>query len=247
MNIRRRRLFLLTALAILSVGTRDAYAMHIADGILPAGWSLLWWSFAIPFLAYGIKRIKSESALNRRFKPLAGLVGAAVFIISCLPVPVPFAGVTSHPTGIGIAAIIVGPAVAVVMASIALTLQALFLAHGGIATLGANIFSMGVVGGFFGYGIFIVLRRLGLSLFISAFFAGLIADWSTYAATSGILSAGLYEQGRFWQMFGTIVAAFSPTQLPLGILEGFLTASAIKFLKDRLPGLSFGSMKGGAA
>ena len=247
MNTKRNIIFLLSALFFYTINISNAEAMHIADGILPAGWSFLWWALSLPFLAYGVRQIKRESALNRQFKPLAGLVGAAVFIISCLPVPVPFAGVTSHPTGIGIAAIIVGPGIAVVMASIALTLQALFLAHGGIVTLGANIFSMGVVGGFCGYGVFIGLRRLGFSFFVAAFFAGLISDWSTYAATSGILSAGLYEPGTFWQMFITLVAAFSPTQIPLGILEGFLTASAVKFIRVRLPGLSFGAMKGGAA
>lgn len=247
MNTKRNNVFLLAAFFFFALNTSNAYAMHIADGILPAGWSLLWWALVIPFLSYGIKKIKSESSINRRFKPLVGLVGAAVFIISCLPVPVPFAGVTSHPTGIGIAAIIVGPGIAVVMASIALTLQALFLAHGGIATLGANIFSMGIIGGYSGYAVFVGMRRLGLSLFISAFFAGLISDWATYAATSGILSAGLYEPGKFWQMFAALVAAFSPTQIPLGILEGFLTASAVKFIRVRLPGLSFGAMKGGTA
>ena len=48
------------------------------------------------------------------------------------------------------AAILIGPWLTVVVTSVALVLQALFLAHGGLSTLGANIFSMGVAGVFTG-------------------------------------------------------------------------------------------------
>jgi cobalt/nickel transport system permease protein len=36
-------------------------------------------------------------------------------------------------------------------------------------------------------------------------------------------------------MFGTILLAFVPTQLPLGILEGFITAGAVAFVRSRRP------------
>ena len=54
--------------------------------------------------------------------------------------------------------LLIGPGPTVVVASIALLLQALFLAHGGLTTLGANIMSMGVVGAFSAYGIYHLLR-----------------------------------------------------------------------------------------
>jgi cobalt/nickel transport system permease protein len=38
-------------------------------------------------------------------------------------------------------------------------------------------------------------------------------------------------------LFVTVVAAFVPTQLPLGILEGFLTGGALAFVHERRPDL----------
>ena len=74
-----------------------------------------------------------------------------MFVISCVPIPVPFTGTSSHPCGTGIAAVILGPAVTTVVAAIALLLQALFLGDGGLTTLGANAFAMGVVGAYAGW------------------------------------------------------------------------------------------------
>jgi len=152
---------------------------------------------------------------------------------------VPVVGSCSHPAGTGFAALLIGPAATVVVSSIALTLQALFLAHGGLTTLGANLFSMGIAGAFVSYGVFILSRRLRVPLFWAAFAAGLTADWATYALTSVELASALQGEKSFFQLFTAILIAFSPTQLPLGILEGFLTAIGYRFLVTRLqlPGL----------
>ncbi len=242
MNISLR--FVFAFLFFVGAFYTDAFAMHIADGILPAGWCAFWWVVVLPFIVAGISKIKNESKKDKTFKPFIGLIGAAAFIISCLPVPVPFAGVTSHPVGVGIAAIILGPLIAVVIASVTLTLQALFLAHGGLGTLGADIFSMGVVGGFLGYGIFVAVRRLGFSWVTAAFLAGLLSDWGTYASTSALLTLALHEVDSLLPMFASLVIAFSPTQIPLGIMEGFISAFAIRFIKNRMPEFSLGAMKG---
>jgi len=94
---------------------------------------------------------------------------------------------------------------------------------------------MGVVGSFAGYGVFVLARQLGVSWWAAAFLAGLISDWGTYTATSFILGAALYIDGTFWTMFVSILVAFIPTQLPLGVLEGFLSAGAYGFIRSRRP------------
>ena len=76
---------------------------------------------------------------------LLGLCGAFAFVLSSLKIP-SVTGSCSHPTGVGLAAILFGPSVACIMALIVLLFQALLLAHGGLTTLGANVFSMGVAG-----------------------------------------------------------------------------------------------------
>ncbi|MBI5637181.1 MAG: energy-coupling factor ABC transporter permease [Nitrospinae bacterium] len=210
-----------------------AHAMHIADGILPMQWAALWYLLAIPAVAMGLRTYRRESERSPRFRPLAGLVGAAVFVISCMPIPVPFTGTCSHPTGTGLAAILLGPWLTAAISSIALLLQALFLAHGGLTTLGGNIVSMGIAGAFSGYAVFRAARWAGLSLFASAFLAGVISDWATYATTSAELALALHGDGSVSSLFLAILTAFVPTQLPLGIMEGFVTAYALRFLSER--------------
>jgi cobalt/nickel transport system permease protein len=225
-----------------------AYAMHISEGILPAPWAILWFILSAPFVLWGLRQIKTRSQIQPHYKPFVALVGAAVFIISCLPIPIPVAGTCSHPVGTGLAAILIGPGPTVVLASVALAFQALFLAHGGLTTLGANIFSMGVAGAFIGYGIFWMARRLGANFLVAAFLAGLFADWATYAATALILTGALHQADEFMAMAKVILVAFVPTQVPLAVLEGVIAAVAYRFVIQRRPMLLPADFKvGGAA
>ncbi|MET0411223.1 MAG: energy-coupling factor ABC transporter permease, partial [Polyangiaceae bacterium] len=138
-----------------------------------------------------------------------------------------------HPCGTGLGAILIGPWMTVLVTLVALLLQALFLAHGGLTTLGADVLSMGVAGAFVGYGVFHLLRRAGASLWLAAFAAGLLSDWATYTITALELSSALHGARPFTELFGAVLLAFVPTQLPLGILEGLFTAGAITFLYRR--------------
>ncbi len=211
--------------------------MHISEGILPVGWAGAWLLVALPFLAWGIRQIKRRGQTEPRYRAFVALVGAAVFIISCMPIPVPTAGTCSHPCGTGLAAILIGPGPTVVVASIALLLQALFMAHGGLTTLGGNIVSMGVVGALVGFGAFRLLRGAGASVAVAAFAAGALSDWATYATTSAELALALHGGGSLWSLLGAIMMAFVPTQLPLGIFEGILSVGACRFVSSRRPEL----------
>ncbi len=223
--------------AVLTSVPGEAFAMHITEGILPAKWAAFWYIVAVPFLAWGLRELKVRSMSSTSFKPLLGMVGAAVFIISCMPIPIPFAGTCSHPCGTGLAAVIIGPGLSILVASIALVLQALFLAHGGLTTLGANIVSMGVAGSLTGYGIFLLSRRSGAPLPVAFVLAGVLSDWATYAMTSFELSSALSGSTPFSTMFLSILLAFVPTQVPLGILEGFLCVGVYRFINLRRPEL----------
>ncbi len=223
-------------LALCAVPGR-AEAMHITEGILPADWAGVWFLVAVPFLAWGLHDLRVRSQASACFKPIVGLVGAAVFVISCMPIPVPVAGTCSHAAGTGLAAILIGPPLTAVVSSIALLLQALFLAHGGLTTLGANIVSMGIVGALTGSGVFHLARRCRLPVWIAAFLGGVLSDWATYAATAFELAAALHGSGSLTAMFGAIALAFLPTQLPLGILEGVVTAGVYRFIQSRRPTL----------
>ena len=72
---------------------------------------------------------------------------AYVFVLSALKIP-SVTGSCSHPTGTGLSASLFGPSVTAVLGTIVLLFQALLLAHGGLTTLGANVFSMAIAGPF---------------------------------------------------------------------------------------------------
>ena len=224
-------------IALLLAGASPAHAMHISEGILPLPWAALWFALALPFVMLGCRELKKLSQEDLSIKPLVGLLAAVVFIISCMPIPVPTAGTCSHPCGTAIAAVLVGPSISVLISTVALLIQALVMAHGGLTTLGADIVSMGVIGSFTGYATFKGLRRLGASLGIAAFCAGVLTDWATYTATAVELASGIRGSDPFLPLFTKIVIAFVPTQLPLGLLEGAMTAGMVTLLARKRPDL----------
>ena len=230
-----KNILLLTSVLFLSA--TPAHAMHISEGILPFGWAALWFAVAVPFVALGLKRLNDLSRDDLAMKPLVGLMAAVVFVISCMPIPVPTAGTCSHPCGTGIAAILVWPFISVLITAVALLIQALFLAHGGLSTWGADIVSMGVAGSFAGYFVFRGLRMTGANLAVAGFFAGLLTDWATYLTTSVELASGIRGDAPFLPLLGKIVLAFIPTQLPLGILEGAMSAGMVTLLYRKRPDL----------
>jgi cobalt/nickel transport system permease protein len=211
--------------------------MHISEGILPFSWALFWFCASAPFLALGLRTLARRSETDLACKPLVGMVAAVVFVISCMPIPVPLAGTCSHPCGTGLAAVLLGPTLSVVVAAVALLIQALFLSHGGLSTWGANLFSMGVMGSFAGYAAFRGVRLAGFGVVVAAFAAGLVADWATYAGTALIMAAGIRGSSPYWPLAGKIALAFVPTQLPLGIVEGAITAGMVSLLRKKRPDL----------
>jgi len=224
-------MLLLAAVALPST----ASAMHISEGVLPPQWAGLWFIVALPFVAWGLRDLRIKSQRDPSFKLMVGLVGSAVFVISCMPIPVPTAGTCSHPCGTGMAAILIGPTLTVVVSSIALLLQALFLSHGGLTTLGGNIMSMGIVGAFSGWAVFRITRKLGMPVWGAAFLCGVVSDWATYATTSFELASALHGTNSFLHMFTAIGVSFMPTQIPLGLFEGVITAGVYQFIMARRP------------
>jgi len=231
------RIIQLSACLPVALYPSHAFAMHISEGILPFSWALFWFCASTPFLALGLRTLARRSESDLASKPLVGMVAAVVFVISCMPIPVPLAGTCSHPCGTGLAAILLGPTLGVVVAAVALLIQALFLSHGGLSTWGANLFSMGVMGSFGGYLVFRGLRACRVNVIAAAFMAGVAADWATYAGTALIMAAGIKGESAFWPLSGKIMLAFVPTQLPLGVIEGVITAGMISLLRKKRPDL----------
>ncbi|MBI2471967.1 MAG: energy-coupling factor ABC transporter permease [Planctomycetes bacterium] len=219
------------------------YAMHITEGILPPKWVITWFAVAMPFVGIGIYNVKRKKRTVPSYLPLVGMLGAAVFVFSCFPIPVIALNgmATSHPCGTGMSAVLLGPFVSVLVAAIALLIQALFLAHGGLTTLGGNIFSMGILGSFSGYFAFKIAQQCKLSLFWCGFLAGMISDLFTYLGTSIELGLLVINKGdSFFKATAEIFGVFMMTsQGILCIVEGIVVGFVLVFVYKRRPGILF--------
>jgi cobalt/nickel transport system permease protein len=209
--------------------------MHISDGILTAKWIMIWYAVAVFFLALGVREIKKYSQENPEYIPKVALMGAAVFVISVWHLPVPVTGSSSHPIGTPLAAILIGGFPTVVVSTIGLFFH-MFLAHGGLTTIGANTVSMGIIGTFMGLITYKALRVMGARRWMAAGFAGLMGDISTYAATSMILALSL-ASGDVLSLWKVFMLGFAPTQLPLAVLEFGFTAGVVHYIAGKRPEL----------
>ena len=156
--------------------------MHISDGILEPKWIFFWYAISIFFIGLGLRIINKRIKDDPVYLPRIALIGAVVFGISVWHIPVPVTGSSSHPVGTPLASIIVGPFAAVVISAIALFFQA-FVAHGGLTTIGANTFSMGIAGTFGGYFVYRLLKNVS-PLWFAAGIARLIGSIITYMTTA---------------------------------------------------------------
>ncbi len=197
--------------------------MHIMEGFLPIEHALGWSVVSAPFVAYGIYAIKKRIKENPEQRMLLGVAAAFTFVLSALKLP-SVTGSCSHPTGTGLGALLFGPAAMAPIGLVVLLFQALLLAHGGLTTLGANVFSMAIVGPFAAAAVFRLARRVRLSLAVSVFLAASLADLLTYVATSAQLAWAFPDpSGGFAASFIKFAGIFAITQIPLAISEGLLT------------------------
>ena len=157
--------------------------MHIMEGYLPPLHALAWTVAAVPFVLRGARKVAKLMEERRETRLLLAASGAFAFMLSALKLP-SVTGSCSHPTGVGLGAILFGPSVTTVLGSIVLVFQALLLAHGGLTTLGANVFSMAVAGPWVSFAVFRGMAALGAPQAAGVFFAAMLGDLATYCVTA---------------------------------------------------------------
>jgi cobalamin biosynthesis protein CbiM/cobalt ECF transporter T component CbiQ len=198
--------------------------MHIMEGFLPGPWWQFWTVIAVICVIAGIAAFTRLVHRRPEVLPLLGLAGAFVFILSSLKIP--SVGSSSHPTGTGFGSVLFGPAITSVFCTIVLVFQALFLAHGGLTTLGANVVAMGIAGPFaacliFRFGHLVTPEFSVRSFTATLFCAAAAADLVTYAMTSLQLALAYpAADGGILATFVFYIGIFGITQIPLAIVEG---------------------------
>lgn len=209
-----------------------ASAMHIMEGFLPPKYAIGWGLACIPVLLLGIVSIKKTLSANRKLLMLLMMAGAYAFVLSALKIP-SVTGSSSHPTGTGLGAILFGPSAMAVLGIIVLLFQAILLAHGGLTTLGANTFSMAIVGPFVAYGVYKLCDKMKLSKTVSVFLGAFLGDLITYIVTAGQLAlAHPSSEGGVMASLKEFLGIFAVTQIPLAIIEGLVTVAVVKMLES---------------
>lgn len=223
------KIFIISFLTFILL-PKVAFAMHIMEGFLPPIWCIVWAVLCVPFIIKGFISIKKKIDVNPKGKMLIAMAGAYAFVLSALKIP-SVTGSCSHPTGVGLGSIIFGPYIVSVLGLIVLIFQALLLAHGGITTLGANTFSMGVVGPLVTYGLYKFLRKIKVSSSLSIFVSVMLGDLATYITTSIQLAIAFHDKtGGFMHSLIKFMSIFAITQIPLAISEGILTVLVFNIL-----------------
>ncbi|RNL87307.1 energy-coupling factor ABC transporter permease [Halostreptopolyspora alba] len=210
--------------------------MHIAEGFLPPAHAAAWTVAAAPFVIHGVGSLTRAVRANPEAKLLLGASGAFCFVLSALKIP-SVTGSCSHPTGVGLGAVLFRPPVMAALGTITLLFQALLLAHGGLTTLGANVFSMAVVGPWVAYTVYRLVRLATASLpettslGLAVFCGTALASIGTYSVTSLQLALAFPDaQSGVLGAFAKFGAVFSLTQIPLAIIEGLITVVIVRLL-----------------
>ena len=227
---------------MIAVLPQTVSAMHIMEGFLPPKWCISWGALSIPFILVGFYSIRAKINMDSRAKLLLAMAGAFTFVLSALKIP-SVTGSCSHPTGVGLGAILFGPTAMAVIGLIVLLFQAVLLAHGGLSTLGANIFSMAIVGPIFAYLVYKLVKKINVPKWIAGFLAASLGDMATYITTSVQLALAFPDTvGGFMTSLSKFLGVFAITQIPLAISEGILTViifnAILAYNKDELISLN---------
>ena len=209
--------------AVLGLSTLSASAMHIAEGYLPKTWAFGWMAVCVPFVVAGFLSIRKKVERSPKAKVLLAMCGAFAFVLSALKIP-SVTGSCSHPTGVGLGAILFGPTATTILGLIVLLFQALLLAHGGLTTLGANLFSMAIVGPIVSWAVYMALKKAGVKPAAAVFCAAALGDLLTYVTTS-------FQLGVVYGNVAEYLTIFAVTQVPLAIAEGLLTVVVFNVLE----------------
>lgn len=221
-KLEKRAISFSIVVSMMMLTAVSAGAMHIMEGYLPVGWAVAWGIICLPFIVAGFFSIKKRIAASRKNLVLLALCGAFAFVLSALKIP-SVTGSCSHPTGVGLGAILFGPSAMAVIGVIILLFQALLLAHGGLTTLGANTFSMAIVGPLVSFGVYKLCKKMKVNTSVSVFLAAFFGDLFTYIVTSFQLAMAHPENGDIVASLIKFLSIFALTQIPLAVCEGLVT------------------------
>jgi len=205
----------------------------MADALLSPAVGGTFWAGTIGTIGYASKKLKDH--LDDRKIPMMGVLGAFIFASQMINFTIPVTGSSGHLGGGMILAVLLGPHAAFLVMASVLTVQALFFADGGLLALGCNIWNLGIYPCYVAYPlIYKPLAGDGRSpqrILVASLASGIIG--LQMGAFSVVLETLL--SGKTALPFGTFVLIMQPIHLAIGIVEGFVTAGVIGYVRAARP------------
>ncbi len=181
---------------------------HIPEGILTGNVA------AAGYVLTSVLSYISAKKINYGNIPKVSLVTAAVFCASLIHFPI--MGTSVHFSFVGLAGMLLGP-LSFLSVSVAVLFQLLFFQHGGLSSLGINVFNMGTAA-LFGWLVFSLRYRFSDSQKSTAVFS-FLAGFVSMLVLAALLATALY-----FTNFPKEVAIMAFTaHIPLIFLEGIVT------------------------
>ena len=211
--------------------------MHLSEGILPLQQSIAWSALTVPAMVWSIR---GESIARKEDPSSAVLMAGATSLLfagTLMPLPVPVVGATSHICLTPLLALLVGVRRIIWPTFFVLLMHALFFAHGGITTLGANTLTLGLIGPLATVGTWSLMQRIGANGAIGFALACGVGGMSVYITDALILAAALSDTANPATTFGVVLAGFAPVQIPLSVLEAVVSVYIVRALVGRRPSL----------
>ncbi len=182
--------------------------------------------------AVAVSARRAAAALKEKAVTTPAVVAAYLLVAELLVVPLGL-GTSAHIVGTGLAAILVGPSVAILCVSVVVVLQALVLADGGVTAIGLNIVNNGVVPALVAYWLFRALYRATGRLVPAAGLAAAVSTLAAGAAAAVEFVAG----GTAVVPAGAVAAALGVGTLVVAAVEGVLTGLIVRIVHRLRPDL----------
>jgi cobalt/nickel transport system permease protein len=215
--------------------------MHIPDGFLSIPVSAVGWLLLI--LLVGLALRQTRQHLGERQIPLMGILAACVFAAQMINFPVA-GGTSGHLLGGALVAIFLGPWAAVLVMTCVIGVQGLLFQDGGLLAMGFNVFNMGIVSAFVGYGAYrVVQRALGKAPFAQVAGAA-VGAWLGVVVASAICALELAVSGT--SPLTIALPAMISIHALIGVGEALITVAAVVFVRQTRPDLLTDSAGRGA-
>jgi cobalt/nickel transport system permease protein len=206
--------------------------MHIPDGFLSTATVATTYVVSAGGVANAVRLANKN--LGEKHIPMMGILAAFVFAAQMLNFPVA-GGTSGHYLGAALIAILLGPWAAVLIMAVVLTGQSFIFQDGGVSALGANIFNMGIIGGFGSYYIYKWLHSLLGGSNRSMLISGFVAAWASVLLASTACAIELAISGT--SPLSVALPAMAGVHAIIGIGEGLITVAVVSLIKATRPDL----------